>query len=48
VAEGLMCSGKTQSQLARRGVDVGGHEILPIDGQLISPLAVIEVPYWRP
>lgn len=25
---------------------VGGHEILPIDGQLISPLAVTEVPHW--
>jgi transposase len=27
---------------------VGGHEILPIDGQLISPLAVTEVPHWWP
>lgn len=30
------------SLLARR---VGGHEILPIDGQLISPLAVTKAPH---
>jgi hypothetical protein len=27
---------------------VGGREILPIDGQLISPLAVSRSPHWRP